>query len=485
MASRRGMYPGISEVVCYRSVNRIQRGPLILLFAALAGCAGTPFYRTHPGNVPSMTRQEALRTVSTTPFFTAAHGNFDECLVTVMPEDLVFNCKSHGVVKCPYADMHDPIVNTGLGQFELDLKPECPIHIAFAKMVQNSMAWANALYILKHPSKFQEAPVPAAPQRPSRETAGAPSSGGGLAGMFGGSTGRADAAGGAQRDTSLGGSVAPAPEESAPPRQGQVASDVDEPNYAKRAERPDDFALVIGIAKYRDIPEAQFADRDAQAMKRHLMAMGYPEENIISLIGDHATNSSIAAKLERWLPMNVNANSTVFVYYSGHGAPDAESKQAYLVPWDGQPGALAETAFPLSRFYKDLQKLPAKRVLVALDSCFSGAGGRSVLAKGARPLVTKLETSVPQDGKLVVFTASQADQISGTLEEQGHGAFTYYFLKGLNGEAASGDAAGHVTVGSLYGYLAKRVNAAAHRQEREQTPQLLPSIEMDGAIQIK
>jgi hypothetical protein len=332
----------------------------------------------------------------------------------------------------------------------------------------------------------------------SSRGAGSPAGAVAAGGSVSGGTGAAGSAG-ARGGSMFGGGAAPEASEPAeapaPPPQVKTqplpkpepdaASDVDEPSYKSRAERPDDFALLIGISKYRDIPEAQFADRDAKAMKRHLLAMGYPEENIISLIGDHATNTSIAEKLERWLPMNVNANSTVFVYYSGHGAPDAESKQAYLVPWDGQPGALADTAYPLSRFYKDLQKLPAKRVLVALDSCFSGAGGRSVLAKGARPLVTKLETSVPQDSKLVVFTASQADQISGTLEDQGHGAFTYYFLKGLNGEASAGDSAGHVTVGSLYLYLAKRVNAAAHRQEREQNPQLSPPVETDGAIRIR
>ena len=81
---------------------------------------------------------------------------------------------------------------------------------------------------------------------------------------------------------------------------------------------------------------------------------------------------------------------------------------------------------------------------------------------------------MPLGGKLVVFAASGPDQISGTLEAQGHGTFTYYFLKGLNGDASSSASPGHVTVGSLYGYLSRKVNAAAHRQEREQNPQLLP-----------
>jgi hypothetical protein len=264
----------------------------------------------------------------------------------------------------------------------------------------------------------------------------------------------------------------------------KIESDVDAPKYSVSANQ-DNFALVIGISKYRDAPEAEFAERDAQAVRRHLLAMGYPEENIIMLTGDHSTKSTMEEKLEKWLPMNVGEKSTVFVYYSGHGAPDPESKEAYLVPWDGEPEALAATAFPLSRFYKDLNGLPARQVLVALDSCFSGAGGRSVLAKGAKPLMTKIDTSVPAGGKLVVFTASGPDQISGTLEAQGHGTFTYYFLKGLNGDAPSPGGPDHVTVGSLYGYLSHKVNAAAHRQEREQNPQLLPAAQSGSLFELR
>ncbi|MFI5348990.1 MAG: caspase domain-containing protein [Elusimicrobiota bacterium] len=263
-----------------------------------------------------------------------------------------------------------------------------------------------------------------------------------------------------------------------------IASDVDATKYSAPSN-PDNFALVIGIAKYRDLPEAEFADRDAQAVRRHLLAMGYPEENIVALTGDHATKSSMEEKLEKWLPMNVSSRSTVFVYFSGHGAPDPESKEAYLVPWDGAPESLSGTAFPLSRFYKDLNMLPAKRVLVALDSCFSGAGGRSVMAKGAKPLLTKIDTSVPASRKLMVFTASGADQISGTLEAQGHGTFTYYFLKGLNGAAPSPTRPDHVSVGSLYDYLSRSVNAAAHRQEREQNPQLMPSALLNSSVEVR
>lgn len=262
------------------------------------------------------------------------------------------------------------------------------------------------------------------------------------------------------------------------------ASDVDQPLY-QSSQNPHNYALVVGIAKYSNVPNADFADRDARAVRKHLLAMGYPGQNIMTLINEKATMATLAAKLESWLPKKVDAKSTVFVYFSGHGAPDVDSKEAYLVPWDGDPESLPSTAFPLTRLYGDLNKLKARRVLVALDACFSGAGGRSVLPRGAKPLLTKVDTGTSALGKLVVFTASGAEQISGTLEDQRHGTFTYYFLKGLNGAAYVPGREGHITAGALYKYLAPRVDAVAHRHSRDQMPQLLPSFGKSAAVELR
>lgn len=256
------------------------------------------------------------------------------------------------------------------------------------------------------------------------------------------------------------------------PEAREFRSDVDAPDY-KSDEKPDNFALVVGIGTYKDLPEARFAARDAGAVRDHLLASGYPRRNVIVLQDQDATRTGLQKYLEEWLPRNVKPESTVFVYYSGHGAPDVKSGEAYLVPWDGDAQFLQSTAYPVRQMYESLNKLKAGRVLVALDSCFSGAGGRSVLAKGARPLVTTIDTASTAMGKIVVFAASKADEISGSEEGEGHGLFTYHFLKGLGGAAK--DKSGKVTVQGLYDYLVPRVQDGARRQNREQTPQLLPS----------
>lgn len=261
----------------------------------------------------------------------------------------------------------------------------------------------------------------------------------------------------------------------AKPASQDFQSDIDNPR-SRGTEQPDDFAFVIGIEKYsNDLPDAQFAERDAHTVKKHLLAMGFPERNIKFLAGSKASKGNIEAYLEDWLARNVKEKSRVFFYFSGHGAPEPETGQAYLLPWDGNPNFLNKTAYPVKRLYTALNSLKSKQIIVALDSCFSGAGGRSLLAEGARPLVSKVDTAMPAGDKIVLFAAASPTEITSTLKEQGHGIFTYYFLKGLDGDAK--DPSGAVTARGLYDYLKPKVQDAANRQNRDQTPVL------EGAVQ--
>ncbi|MEI8191775.1 MAG: caspase family protein, partial [candidate division NC10 bacterium] len=252
--------------------------------------------------------------------------------------------------------------------------------------------------------------------------------------------------------------------EEAAPKDAALKAESLKPGF-RLAERPRDFALVVGVDGYSSLTPARFAERDAAAFAEHMKALGVPERNTVRLSGSQASYTALKKYLESWLPKNVSPDSRVYFFFSGHGAPDTATHDAYLVPWDGDPAFLEDTAYPLKRLYQKLGALKAKEVIVAMDACFSGAGGRSVLTQGARPLVMKLNQAPIPPG-LTVFAAALDDQITGTLEDQGHGAFTYYLLKGLGGGAK--DASGRVTTGSLYGYLKPKVQDAARRQNRDQ-----------------
>jgi TPR repeat protein/uncharacterized caspase-like protein len=238
------------------------------------------------------------------------------------------------------------------------------------------------------------------------------------------------------------------------------------PTITKIAFSPNDIALIIGIEKYRTVPKTEHAAADAGMVREYLKALGIPERNIEFLTDDRATLSDIRKVIETKLPNMVKANSRVIVYYAGHGAPGTVRGESYLVPYDGDPSFLADTAYPLSRLYDRLSRLKAKEVLVILDSCFSGSGGRSVIAKNARPLVMVKDTPPPSNNKMIVLTSSRGSQITTSLPEVGHGAFTYFFLRALQ--------EGNRDIGEVYAYLKDRVTEEAKRQNVDQTPTISP-----------
>ena len=255
----------------------------------------------------------------------------------------------------------------------------------------------------------------------------------------------------------------------------QPVSDVDELPAVRPRPNPNAYAVIIGIEQYRQkLPAADFAVHDAQMMAQYLIkVLGYPAENVTVLLNDKATRSDFDKYLGRWLQNNVEKGGTVFVYYSGHGAPNPNTGDAYLVPYDGDPSFIDDTGYSLQRLYEQLGKLPAGEVIVALDSCFSGAGGRSVLAKGARPLVMHVQSRFVLPEKVTVVAAAAGNQISSTYQEKSHGLFTYFLLKGIK-EANVIKPDGSIAFGDLFTFMKPRIERIARKQyNNEQTPQLM------------
>ncbi len=268
-------------------------------------------------------------------------------------------------------------------------------------------------------------------------------------------------------------SAAPAPE----PEVVYPTSDVDIDIPAAMTPRPDAVGVVIGITEYahQDVPRVDFARRDAHLMRDYLVqALGYREENIIVAVDQEATKAAFNRIFEGQLANYIKPGlSDVFVYYSGHGAPDVESASGYFVPHDADPSYAAQTGYSLEQFYRQLNGLEARSVTVVVDACFSGGSEAGMLIQQASPIFISVENPAANLKNGVVLTSSSGDQISSWYREKGHGLFTYFFLKGIRGEA-DGDRDGKVTSEEVFGYILENVPYLARRLfNREQTPQLM------------
>lgn len=241
--------------------------------------------------------------------------------------------------------------------------------------------------------------------------------------------------------------------------------------------RPDAVAVIIGLSKYShpDVPTVDYATRDAKLMREYVVkSLGYDEGNIIMALDEGATQATFNRIFEGQLANYVKEGiSDVFIYYTGHGAPDLEDASAYFVPHDANPNYAAQTGYSLDRFYTQIEALKAKSVTVVIDACFSGASAGGMLIKEASPIFISVENPSANLANGTVLTSSSGEQISSWHSEVGHGLFTYYFLKGLRG-AADSDQDNKITSTELFGYISENVPYLARRlYNREQTPQLM------------
>jgi hypothetical protein len=262
------------------------------------------------------------------------------------------------------------------------------------------------------------------------------------------------------------------------PAGGQKA-EATGPAFVSGAPQPASYALVVGIERYRDVPSPTGARADSQTFRRLArQTLGIPEANVREAIDDRATRGDIEKHIE-WLAANVQPGGRIYFYFSGHGAPDASVGTPYLLPYDGDPKFLARTALPLASVLKSLGETKARDVLAIVDTCFSGAGGRSVLPEGARPLVRVKEAPVAP--RLALLTASSGAEISGPSPSGSGGLFTHYLAEGLGRGQADINGDGQISLQELGEWVRPRVAREARKDNRDQTPSVVVGSGLTGA----
>ena len=245
------------------------------------------------------------------------------------------------------------------------------------------------------------------------------------------------------------------------------------PSQVKRQPDRDAVAIVIGIANYKNLPKAEFANDDARVFYDYaIRALGIKPENIRLLVDSDAEEVEIIKAFKTWLPSRVKSTTDVYVYYSGHGLPTQDGQGLYLLPTRADREFISRTSIQFQEISADLQAAKPKSVTIFMDACYSGQtrGGESLIAS-ARPLALKAQTNIFPTG-FNVFSASQSDQISSSSPDLKHGIFSYYLMKGMEGDADT-NKDGKITLGEMQGYLVENVGRQAGMMNRKQEPQLI------------
>lgn len=255
------------------------------------------------------------------------------------------------------------------------------------------------------------------------------------------------------------------------------------------------WAVIIGVGRYESsaVPRLRYPVADADAVYETLIASGgFKKENILLLTDKterKPTLRNIKWALGTFLARSAHKNDLVVIYFAGHGASEVDQRgierdglSKYLVPSDADPDDLYSTALPMDEMQNVLARIEAERVTVFLDACYSGAaGGRTFASTKTRTVNVDdifLDRLTRSKGRAIV-TASRPSELSIELSELGHGVFTFYLVRGLQGYADL-NRDGIVSLQELYEYLTQEVSRKSRAVGGNQHPMLKG--ELEGAL---
>ncbi len=247
------------------------------------------------------------------------------------------------------------------------------------------------------------------------------------------------------------------------------------PSMIKTKANNNRVALIVGIEKYEDSPVASYANMDAKFFYEYARkAFGVSTSNTKLLMDEDASEKAILKVVKKWLPAKVNRNTELIIFFAGHGLASNDGKELYILPHDTDTDLLEDTAISRSKLYEDIIKLKPKKVVMFMDTCYSGISrDEKTLLASARPLrLLTDESEGDMPSNFTVFSASQISQMSSGLKEAKHGIFSYYLMKGLEGKADQ-NSDKKITNGELLDYMNEQVAMKAAELGRQQNPSLL------------
>lgn len=227
------------------------------------------------------------------------------------------------------------------------------------------------------------------------------------------------------------------------------------------------YALVYGAADYPGTAnDLGVTDDDARDVSTALAAAGWIiRETRQPTVDTAQIQADIAA-----LVGVVDPDSSVLVYFSGHG--DADVFGTYIIPTD-------ENQISASDLLSWLDSLPCRNTILILDTCYSGGfvpdtgtldtapqnygvyddgtGGYALLAalgSYSELLASAFQSYDPRTP--IVVTAAGSEELSYESGTYGNGVFTYFFLEAASKGDLDGN--GFVTIQEAYRYARNKLD---------------------------
>jgi len=192
------------------------------------------------------------------------------------------------------------------------------------------------------------------------------------------------------------------------------------------------LAITIGINQYRYYPERplRFAERDAALMETFLNEIPFQQVSRFSdtspTLNDRTTTpdrTNLLLALAAIEQQSLNPDDSLWFFFSGHGA--SLGNRDYLLPADGNPRLLDDTAIPIDRIIRALRRSNAGNLMLILDMCRNEVPSKAIGNQTA---------TLAREASIITLFSCQPGQQSYELPHLQQGAFTYALLEALRGD---------------------------------------------------
>jgi uncharacterized caspase-like protein len=235
------------------------------------------------------------------------------------------------------------------------------------------------------------------------------------------------------------------------------------------------WAIVVGINQYEHLPpddHLKYAVRDAMKVQEFLEKQAqFPSENVLLCCDrtpgvspkQRPSRSGLRDLLLNQIQRAKEADNFWF-FFAGHGI--VYEHQDFLLPCDGNPKDLKETAIPISFVTDCLRDCGANNVVLVLDMCRNRTRSAYEGSRAVGEEMGEQTLEIARERGIITLFSCSREQRSYEIAKLEQGAFTYALLEGLRQST---------TPRALEDYLRQRVPALnLEHGKPQQVPVVIP-----------
>ncbi|PWU01565.1 MAG: hypothetical protein C5B53_02725 [Candidatus Melainabacteria bacterium] len=234
----------------------------------------------------------------------------------------------------------------------------------------------------------------------------------------------------------------------------------------------DKWAVIVGISKFADshVPTLKYSAKDARDFADYLTdpkAGKFRSDHVRVLLNEEATKVNIMDSIgDSFLPHAAAPGDLVVIYLSTHGSPAGADIRGvnYVVAYDTQVSKLFATGLEMKQLLQIIkERVHTNRILLVLDTCYSGAGAE-VGHKGLVRTNVDAQEMAQGIGSLVI-SSSMPTERAWESDNLQNGYFTHYLIESLK------ENPDNVTVDKAFESMKSKVQSSVLKDKGEmQTP---------------